>query len=108
MFKASATTLLLTTSFAIAQEAPVQSPVFIARQQCGIAEDIARESGGEYGEKILFTGKLYQNHAVAGPVWTDFVFAVNQDTGTWSLVSLLDGVYACYVANGLEFEAWTK
>jgi len=90
-------------SGAFAQEVPP----FGAVQACATMERMA-EGTTRYGEKILFNGKILQQHVSGELVTGEFVFTTNQDTGTWTLLSLFPNGWACLVANGTNFEPYVK
>lgn len=91
-------TILLSTG-AFAQEIPP----FEAVQTCETLPVMA-EQVKQYGEEILFNGKILQKHASGQFVKTEFVFSTNQDTGSWTLIALFPNGWACMVANGSDFE----
>lgn len=102
MLKNIALALFLTSTTASAQDF-----VFTSQQSCADYSTIIREIK-DFGEEILFTGNMFQNHALVGPVWSEFAFLVNQETGSWSIVTLLDEDIGCYVASGINFEPYVK
>ena len=64
----------------------------------------------KWGEKPLFSGLGLQlvippnvYGAPAKPIKRPMTLFVNQDTGTWTLVSFWTDNYACLVANGRDF-----
>lgn len=90
-------------SGAFAQEVPP----FQSVQACGTFPYMAEETT-KYGEKILFNGKILQQHVSGQLVNSEFVFTTNQDTGTWTLIALFPNGWACLVANGTNFEPYVK
>ena len=62
----------------------------------------------KYQEDVLFTGSLVQFHMSQQPYNGHMLFQVNQETGTWSLVSLWDDGMACVVAVGKEFAPFSQ
>lgn len=57
-----------------------------------------------YGELPLFTGQVRQYGLERDMYMGNMMFGVNQDTGTWSLISLWPDGTACLVATGENFE----
>lgn len=97
-------TVLLTTSVS-AQEVPP----FYSVQHCDTFKIVSQEVES-FGETILFNGEVTQ--LMAGPDGTfmksQFVFTTNQDTGTWSLISLFPNMWACTIASGDNFKPYIK
>lgn len=89
----------------IATSALAQDRPFDARMPCNTVEFVAEQSV-KYKEETLFNGKMLQQHASGQMVPSEFVFTVNQDTGTWTMVSLFPNGIACMVANGTDFEPY--
>lgn len=102
MLKYLIPTILLSTG-AFAQEVPP----FHSVQACGTMPDMA-EQMREYGEEILFNGKILQQHISGQLVDTEFVFSTNQDTGSWTMISLFPNGWSCLVANGTGFEPFIR
>ena len=102
MIKEISLALVLTASTAAAQDV-----VFTAEQSCFDWNSMARETAS-YNEEILFSAIGYQNHIAMGSMGSEVIFLVNQNTGTWSLVSLLDEETACYIASGIDFTPFLK
>ena len=97
--------LLASTAFAQEQE---QSKRFITTQACDPVEKMSNLVMNKYGEKPLFQGEGLQFAAQTGqPFKSAMMFFVNQDTGSWSLVSLYEDGTACMVANGRKFEPYS-
>jgi len=94
--------VLCTTNIGTAQE-NTEVPPFFSAQKCYTLQDLAA-SAKQFNESVLFNGKIVQQHASGRYVNSEFVFTVNQDSGTWSLVSLFPNGWACQVANGYDFE----
>ena len=61
---------------------------------------------GKYGEQPLFNGLGVQFHVNGTPYQSSVMFFTNQDTGTWSMVSLYPDGTACMIANGTKFEPY--
>jgi len=97
--------LLATTAFAQEQN---QSKRFITTQACDPVVKMSDVVMNKYGEKPLFQGEGIQFAAPTGqPYKSAMMFFVNQDSGTWSLVSLYEDGTACMVANGRTFEPYS-
>ena len=97
--------LLATTAFAQEQN---QSKRFITTQACDPVVKMSDVVMNKYGEQPLFQGEGIQFAAPTGqPYKSAMMFFVNQDSGTWSLVSLYEDGTACMVANGRKFEPYS-
>lgn len=97
--------LLATTAFAQEQN---QSKRFITTQACDPVVKMSDVVMNKYGEQPLFQGEGLQFAAPTGqPYKSSMMFFVNQDSGTWSLVSLYEDGTACMVANGRKFEPYS-
>ena len=97
--------LLATTAFAQEQN---QSKRFITTQACDPVGKMSNLVINKYGEQPLFQGQGLQFAAPTGQPYTSaMMFFVNQDSGTWSLVSLYEEGTACMVANGRNFEPYS-
>ena len=80
-----------------------QSKTFYTKQPCAPFAEMLK-TPANYKEKMLFTGTGLQfgvqgTEAFKGGMF----FFVNQDTGTWTMVSVYGDGYACMVANGRDF-----
>jgi hypothetical protein len=97
----------LTTQLA-AQEQPTTKKRFITTQECDNVFTMTQLIVEKYKEQPLFTGQGLQISAQTGqPYMSDMMYFVNQDTGTWSLVSLYPDGTSCMVANGNSFDPYT-
>jgi phage/plasmid primase-like uncharacterized protein len=97
--------LLATTALAQEQN---QNKRFITTQACDPVVKMSDLVMNKYGEKPLFQGQGLQFAATnAQPYTSAMMMFVNQDTGTWSLVSLYPDGTACMVANGRKFEPYS-
>ncbi len=76
---------------------------FYTAQECGDVEDIV-ESILPFGEEPLFTGTINQFGIEQNRYTGRMVFGVNQDTGTWTMISVWADGTACYVPTGMDFE----
>ncbi len=104
---ACAVSISLLASTAFAQEQN-QGKRFITTQACDPVVKMSNLVMNKYGEKPLFQGEGLQFAAQTGqPFKSAMMFFVNQDTGTWSLVSLYEDGTACMVANGRKFEPYS-
>ena len=80
---------------------------FIVSQPCDNVLSITEKIMSEYGETPLFQGKGNQLSARDGNWYSSsMMYFVNQDSGTWSLVSLYPDGTACMVAAGTAFEPY--
>ena len=61
----------------------------------------------KYGEQPLFRGQGLQFHRNGQAFASDMMYFVNQDSGTWSLISLYPDGTACMVANGRNFTPYS-
>ena len=100
----TASLFLLFTSSAVAQEA---TKFFITKQPCEPLRQMSRKLD-KWDEKILFTGNVVQFSTAGTPYTSSMLFQVNQDTGTWSLVSIYSDGTACVIASGNEFTPYVK
>jgi hypothetical protein len=80
---------------------------FYAVQLCDYWENVATNLS-VYGERILFTGDIVQTHVSGTPYYGNMLFQVNQETGTWALISLWGDGNACLVAAGIGFEPYSN
>lgn len=79
---------------------------FFTRQECDPAITMM-EVITTYGEQPLFTGLGMQFSYQGQPFTGGVMFFVNQDTGTWSLITLYGDGTACMTAIGTEFQPYT-
>jgi hypothetical protein len=107
LIKAFAVGISLFATTALAQEQE-QSKRFITTQACDPVLKMSDVVMNKYGETPLFQGEGIQFAAPTGqPYNSAMMFFVNQDSGTWSLVSLYADGTACMVANGRDFEPYS-
>ena len=107
LIKAFAVGISLFATTALAQEQE-QSKRFITTQACDPVLKMSDVVMNKYGEQPLFQGEGIQFAAPTGqPYKSAMMFFVNQDSGTWSLVSLYEDGTACMVANGRDFEPYS-
>lgn len=102
MLKYIAAFILIGTG-GVAQEA---TP-FYSYQECATMQSLAQQTAS-YGETVLFTGGIIQTHASGQMVGGQMIFTVNQDSGTWTLIHVFNNSISCMVANGNNFEPYTK
>jgi hypothetical protein len=63
---------------------------------------------GKYKEQPLFKGKGIQFSSTDGRGYVgSAMMFVNQDTGTWSLITLYGDGTGCMIASGKEFEPYS-
>jgi hypothetical protein len=94
---------VLAASSVVAQQQP---KTFRTQQPCNTFNEIIR-TVQEYGEELLFTGTGMTIGESGQPFTGGAFFFVNQDSGTWSLVSVYADGMACIVSNGTDFEPYT-
>lgn len=61
----------------------------------------------QYDEQPLFMGTGMVMGQTGNPFTGGAFFFVNQDTGTWTLISVYADGMACIAANGTDFEPYT-
>ena len=85
-----------------------QTKQFITAQPCDNVLSITEKIMSDYGEEPLFVGNGNQLSASDGNWYSSsMMYFVNQDSGTWSLVSLYPDGTGCMVAAGTKFEPYT-
>jgi|DEB0MinimDraft_6_1074348.scaffolds.fasta_scaffold01456_10 hypothetical protein len=77
------------------------------RQSCDPFEKIIGVVTGKYGEQPLFIGEGLQFGMQGDTYRGGAMFLVNQNTGTWSLLTLYGDGTACVTAVGTEFEPYS-
>jgi len=103
---------LINLAFILCLTAPIvsaqdqQPKTFYTKQPCAPFAEMLK-TPANYGELMLFTGNGLQfgmqgNQAFTGGMF----FFTNQDTGTWTMISVYGDGYACMVANGRNFEPY--
>ena len=108
LIKAFAVGISLFATTALAQEQQEQSKRFITTQACDPVLTMSDIVMNKYGEQPLFQGQGLQFAAQTGQAFrSSMMFFVNQDSGTWSLISLYPDGTACMVANGRDFEPYS-
>jgi len=81
---------------------------FIVIQPCDSAEVMADTIVNNYGEQPLIIAEGNQLSARTGEWYaSSMMYFVNQDSGTWSLMSLYADGTGCIVAAGTKFEPYT-
>ena len=100
---------LINLAFILCLTAPIvsaqdqQPKTFVTKQPCADWETMLK-TPAKYKEEMLFTGTGLQFSAVTGQPYTGgMFFFTNQDTGTWTMISVYGDGMACMVANGKEF-----
>jgi hypothetical protein len=83
------------------------SQTIYTKQECSEWNTMA-EVVAEYGETPLFIGKVAIVLNTNEPVIGDMVFAVNQQTGSWSLVGLYPTGISCLISSGENFEPYSE
>ena len=101
--------LLLPTIALAQQETPnTSAKTFYSKQACDSVISMTNTVVGKYKEQPLFKGKGIQFSSTDGRgyVGSTMMF-VNQDTGTWSLITLYGDGTGCMIASGKEFEPYS-
>ena len=80
---------------------------FYTRQECDTVATVMKNLVQGYGETSLFTGETVQFDYEGTPYTGGAMFLVNQDTGTWTLISLYGDGTACVIAVGNNFEPFS-
>jgi len=81
---------------------------FQTLQPCAPVLEMTRTVMVDYGEKPLFAAAGNQRSANNGEWYaSDMMYFVNQDSGTWSLISLYADGIGCMVAAGTGFKPYT-
>ena len=80
---------------------------FLSRQGCDDPYTMTRLVIEKYGEQPLFRAQGLQFHISGQNYTSDMMYFVNQDTGTWSLISLYADGTACMVATGRGFTPYS-
>lgn len=110
MYKLATTLcLILAANFAFAQEEDsTELKKFLTVQNCVPVSELTISAMFEYGEQPLFYGLGMQVSAQANvAVYSEMMFFVNQDTGTWSLLSRYTDGTGCIVAVGEDFTPYS-
>ena len=81
---------------------------FHTRQECAPLPQMMGSVVNEWGETALFTGEIVQFSTDGTPFRGGTMMFVNQDTGTWSLISLYGDGTACMAAVGTNFEPYSR
>ena len=91
----------------LASPVAAQTEWFSAVQPCD-KNDRVIAALSEYREAPLFTAEMYQTNRNGEIYPSGAILQVNQDTGTWSLLSVWPDGRACIVAAGTGFEPYSK
>lgn len=89
------------------QENDTDKKFFFTRQECDPAEKIM-DFLSTYGEEPLFTGLAMTFSLQGQPFTGSSMFFVNQETGSWSLVTMYADETACMTAIGSEFSPYIQ
>jgi hypothetical protein len=97
--------LCLTAPIVSAQDRPDKT--FYTKQPCAPFAEMLK-APAKYGESMLFTGTGLQFGMQSNQPFTGgMFFFTNQDTGTWTMLSVYGDGYACMVANGRDFKPYS-
>lgn len=101
--------LLLPTIALAQQETPnTSAKTFYSKQACDSVISMTNTVVGKYKEQPLFKGMSIQFSSTDGRGYAgSAMMFVNQDTGTWSLITLYGDGTGCMVASGKEFEPYS-
>lgn len=97
----------------IAQETPkppksLTAKTFFATQSCDNVITMTELVMNKYKEKPLFKASGLQFSAQDGQAYAgSMMMFVNQDTGSWSFITLYPDGTGCMVATGKEFEPYS-
>jgi len=98
---------VLGLSYSISANAQSNEKFLYTRQGCDPFEKIIDVMTNKYGEQPLFVGQGLQ-FGMQGETYTGgAMFLVNQNTGTWSLLTLYGDGTACVTAVGTNFEPYS-
>jgi len=81
--------------------------VFFAAQPCNDGKTVI-DSRGYLEEQTLFTAQIDQTNRLGDWFSNVAILQVNQQTGTWSLISVWGDGIACIVASGGAFEPYSE
>jgi hypothetical protein len=99
--------LVLLPATVLSQEQ--ETKFFLTTQPCAPVIQMTNTVMNKYGEKPLHSGRgMQRSSSDSKEYWSSMMFFVNQDSGTWTLVSLYDDGTACLVANGQDFKPYTR
>jgi len=100
---------LINLAFILCLIAPIvsaqdqQARTFFTKQPCAPFAEMLK-TPAKYEEYMLFTGTGLQFGAQDNQPFTGgMFFFTNQDTGTWTMISVYGDGIACMVANGRDF-----
>ena len=86
-----------------------ESRVFVTEQICLPVQQMTFKVMNEYSETPLFSADGIQFSATDGNTYkSNMMYFVNQDTGTWTLISLYGDGIGCMVATGNNFKPYSR
>jgi len=86
-----------------------ESRVFAVEQICLPVQQMTFKVMNEYGETPLFSADGIQFSATDGNTYkSNMMYFVNQDTSTWTLISLYGDGIGCMVATGNNFKPYSR
>ncbi len=95
--------LLMTSSTVGLGQSRPDVKTFVSKQPCADWETML-STPAKYKEEMLFTGNGLQFSASNGQPYTGgMFFFTNQDTGSWTMLSVYADGMACMIANGKDF-----
>lgn len=98
----------LTLACATAADAQENTKFFYTRQECAPVPEMVATTTGVYSELPLFSGTGVTFGIDSVPFQGGAMFFVNQDTGTWTLLTLYADGTACMTAVGTDFEPYVE
>ena len=110
MIKTLLASLLLTASVspALAQSIDNDKKYFFVRQECEPFEKMYQQVTERWGEQPLFIGQGLQISQTGEPITGGSMFFVNQDSGSWSLVTLYPDGTSCMTSAGTNFQPYSE
>lgn len=99
---------LVFTTGLFAQSIDNDKKYFSVRQECEPFEKMYQQVTQGWGEKPLFIGQGLQISQTGEPFTGGSMFFVNQDSGSWSLVTLYQDGTACMTSAGTNFQPYSE
>ena len=100
--------VVLATTAVLAQSIDNDKKYFNVRQECEPFEKMYQKVTERWGEKPLFIGQGLQISQTGEPFIGGSMFFVNQDSGSWSLVTLYQDGTACMTSAGTKFQPYSE
>lgn len=93
---------------AVFAQSTSENKYFYTRQECEPFEKMYRMITERWGEKPLFIGQGLQISQTGEPFTGGSMFFVNQDSGSWSLVTLYPDGTSCMTSAGTNFQPYSE